>query len=221
LLQDHWDKTPPLGTPYDPPYLLELIETQLDPGVATCLYTIDVPANLQNLPGNVEVDTIEPLQLASDLLPIFIAGLPDQGDFPTPDSIEARFLLEWVSAWPVEAWIALVNEKEVGFILQGPDIAPLLRRAKGGRGLFSRLWLSWAARQPFHQGRLYFGGVLPNYRHSGIGKQLLQKALDSAREHGWEQLVAGPVRFDSSTASLLEQAGARRGASFLNYSLEL
>jgi GNAT superfamily N-acetyltransferase len=221
LLQDHWDKTPPLGTPYDPPYLMELIGSQLDPGSATCLYYIDELTKLPNLPGNAELIPLEPLRLVGELLPIFIAGLPDQGDFPAPDSIEARFLLEWVSTWPVEAWLAHVDGKEVGFILLGPDIAPVLQRAKGGRSLFSRLWLNWASRRPFSQGRLYFGGVLPNYRQRGIGKQLLQKALASARGHGWKRLVTGPVRIDSPAAGILEQAGALRGASYRDYSLDI
>jgi GNAT superfamily N-acetyltransferase len=225
FLQDHWDKIPPINTPYDPPYLVELIHTQLDPGVETCLYHFDIPSDLRvempAPPENADLLPLDPLRLADDLFPLFKAGLPELIDFPAPDPMEANFLINWVSTWPVEAWSAQVNGKEAGFILLGPDLAPALRRAKGGRSPLARLWLRLAARQTFSKGRLYFGGVLPAYRRLGIGRLLLQKALASARDYGWEQLAAGPVPVESSTARYLKKAGAFRGASYRDYSREI
>lgn len=227
LLQDGWDRLPPQHAAYDPPYLAELAGALLEP-LSTCrLFYLpgdgDLPggeaATREEAP--LEIRPVEPSRLAGDLLPLFSACLSTSAGFPPPDEHEARFLLRWTGAWPIQVWIAWAGKTPAGFILLGPDLAPPLRRANGGRGLLRRLQLSWAARWPAKSGCLFLGGVHPAWRGRGVGHGLLRHARAIAHRAGWERLAIGPVTADSDAAQLFTELGAQPASSYRLYQKRL
>ena len=101
-----------------------------------------------------------------------------------------------------------------------PDLAPLYRRAGGGRSLGWRLWLRRTRSRPAREGRLLFGGVLPAFRGAGLGRRLLQAAQEYAAAQGWERLSAGPVLNGSESAAFLERGGAQKARRYALYEYE-
>jgi GNAT superfamily N-acetyltransferase len=194
VLQDHFHQLPPLHTPYNPPYVPELMTTVCRPVGRSLLYTVDVTAHpTVSVSSPATLRPLEPQRLAGDLLPLFVQTMPTWADFPLPDELEASFLLMWIRRWPLLGWVAEVAGAPVGFVLLQPDLSPLLRQSGGGRRLWWRPWLAWRAGKAAVSGRLLFGGVLPDHRRQGIGRQLWQQALNSAKQAGWKTLSYGPV----------------------------
>lgn len=216
LLQDAWNALPPLHTPYDPPYLLELVERGMRPLARQLLYRVEIPQQPPNLTGPAQIVPLEPARLATDLLLLLAAACPAT-DFPPPDAEEAAFLMRWLRPWPLYGSLASVEEEPVGFVLLQPDLAPLLKRFKGGHRWLRRLLLAWASRRGVQEGRLLFGGVLPAWRGQGIGHQLWQQALTIARDRGWQRLTIGPVPTRAPARAFLERQGASPARSYLLY----
>jgi len=209
-LQDYFHVTPPLHTPYNPPYLPELLESNLQPLAQNRLFSIQTPTELPAAdPTVATLLPLTPARLSGDLLPLLVAACTAHGDFPAPDAAEAAFILRWLGAWPLTGWLAQVDHKPVGFVLLQPDLASSIQRARGGRNPIWRLWLTWRSQRPVRAGRLLYGAVLPAWRNQGIGRQLWRQALYTAQQALWQTLTMGPIIDSASGAAFLKQQGAQ------------
>jgi len=222
MLVDHWRQLPPLYTPYNPPYLPEIAHQLLDPIHSARLFHLAVPP--QPLPlqeDHFDLLPLQPERLAADLLPLFASALLSTFDAPELDAAEAEFLVQRVGDWPLSGWLAQVDGQPAGFVLLQSDFAPPLKRSKGGRNLFWRLWLNRTARRSTMQGRLLFGGVLPSFRRQGLGAHLLQRALQTAQVQGWQHLTIGPIPDRSLDAvNFLVHHGAQPQQKYQVFSYE-
>lgn len=221
VLQDHFNLDPPLYTPYNPPYLPEVISAVCRPAARSQLYVADVPfVPVSPASGPAMLASLAPARLAGDLLPLLAMAAPAWSGFPAPDADEAAFLMDWLTLWPLHGWLASVAGEPVGFVLLQPDLAVPLRRARGGRNLPWRHWLSWRAQHPVGAGRLVFGGVLPDWRGEGIGHQLWQQTLRTAQQQGWQRLSIGPLPSTAAGINFLVRQGARPLQSYLLHRYE-
>lgn len=213
LLVGHWNRWPAQHTPYNPPYLPELLERGRPAGhshlfhlaVAESGTTVDGPAKLHRVSTDAEQDIIRSL---------IVATADKRPNLLPPDELEAAFLLRWLRLAKAQIWLAQINDLPVGFITLQPDLAGRLRRARGGRSVFWRAWLAAANRRPVGQGRILAGGVLPDWRGKGIGRQLMAQALLGAGEQKWEQVAIGPVAAESRAAGFLSHFGATAGQRY-------
>jgi GNAT superfamily N-acetyltransferase len=221
LLQDHWADLPPLHTPYNPPYLPEVAASALRVRSSARLFQLDVPPLPPNSSGMAELLPFAPQRLAGDLLPLLINACPPWLDLAPPDELEAHFILDWLSYWSLSGWLAQVDGQPAGFVLLQPDLAPRLLRAHGGRRPWWRLWLAWAKQRPVPAGRLLFGGVLPERRGQGLGRQLLHQALAVAHQHGWRSLTVGPIPTTAPAVGFLEYHQAQPRQTYVLSQTEL
>jgi GNAT superfamily N-acetyltransferase len=223
VLQDDFHRDPPLHTPYNPPYLPELMQAIFRPAARSQLYSLDVPAaGPSHAGGPAEIVPLDVRRLAADLLPLMQAACPTWAGFVPPDGPEAVFLLRWLGQWPLQGWLAQVAGEPAGFILLQADLAAQVRRAQGGRNPLWRLWMAWRASRPVHAGRLLLGAVMPQWQGQGIGGQLWQHTLSVARQCGWRRLTAGPLPSSAGPAlRFLQKRGARAGANYLLYGFDL
>lgn len=211
-LGSHWNRLPPQDTPYNPPYLTDLLGEVMTPVASASLYHFALDG-LSGVPFHAvaRLVPIDPRRLAGDLLPLLQASCATWGTFSPPDSVEATFLLDWLS-WngrlPLFGQLALCDEVAVGFVLLRDDWSPALRRHRGGRRLLSRWRLFRAVRHSATSGRILFGGVLPERRRRGIGSLLLRAALDHAVARGWDVLHVGPLGDDTAGAAFAQHHGA-------------
>ncbi len=208
VLQNYFHVTPPLHTPYNPPYLPELVERLWQPIQHAHLFRVPLsaaPAASAFTKANraaARIAPLDPARLAVDLLPLLGEATVNQLGFVPPDQAEANFLLAWLGAWPLHGWVAYADdadeEKPVGFVLLQGDFAPAMQRARGGRNAAGRAWLAWRSRRPtmggqIVGGRLLYGAVARDWRGRGIGAQLLRHALASATARSWRHLDIGPL----------------------------
>lgn len=216
MQQDHWDLWPPLHTPTNPPYVPDLFDDWLHPVQTTRLFHAAVPPELADPPtGPARLIPFEPQWLAADLLPLLVAATePTAALFPAPDAKEARFLLRWLGVKTLIGRLAEVDGEPVGFVLLQPDDAGRMRRANGGRPLRWRAWLVATWRRPVRQGRLLFGGVLPEWRGRGIGRQLWHMALLVAHKQEWKTVTIGPVDETSAAGAFLGHQDAIQQQSY-------
>jgi GNAT superfamily N-acetyltransferase len=158
-------------------------------------------------------------RLAGDLLPLLAAALTPDESFPAPDRLEAQALIDWLQTTVIpEGFLATMDGAPAGFILMQPDLAPLLRRSRGGRGWLGRGYLTWRKGAAATAGRLLLGAVGKEWRRRGIGLQLWRHALAVAQGRGWRTLTCGPVPLDSAAAAFLERQGARAQQRYITYS---
>lgn len=217
VLQDHWNQAPPLHTPYNPPYLPEMLEHRMCPQVYSHLYHLPVPSYPQSMPHRpADLIPLDPARLAADLLPLLGAATENRAGFALPDAAEAAFLLRWWGHGLI-GWLAQIADQPVGFILLQPDLAARLRQAGGGRRLHWRAWLRLRRGAPVGRGRVLLMGVLPKCRGQGVGRQLWNRALQTAREAEWQQLTVGPVAAGETAAAILRQKGAEPRQSYALY----
>lgn len=220
LLIDYWRESPPLNTPYNPPYLPELLEEQMEPFLASQLYQMPIPTNTQPpVTGPARLEPFAPDHLAAEWLPLLLAACAPWQDFPPPDTAEAAFILRWFGRVPLTAWVALMDDQPAGFVLLQPDLAPLLRLAKGGRPWLRRPLLSVAGRWPTRQGRLLLAAVLPQWRGQGIGRQLWQQALSTGRQQGWQTLLIGPLPETAPAANILQHLAVQPRQRYQLYAM--
>jgi GNAT superfamily N-acetyltransferase len=215
---------PPLHTPYNPPYLPDVLQAGMTPVQETRLYSVNATSPSVAPDGPARLTPLEPPRLAGDLRPLLVAALDTGGLFPPPDEVEAAFVLAWWGVWPLHGWLAEMEHEgawtPVGFVLLQPDLAAPVAWAKGGRSWLRRPWLSWRSRRPATVGRLLAGGVLPEWRGQGIGIQLWRQVLAHAMDAGWRELTAGPLDPESAGASFLTARGATAQQRYLLYASE-
>ena len=222
VLQNFFHVTPPFHTPYNPPYLPELMESVMSPLARSRLYVIQAPTERLDPPGGAaQIIPFAPARLGGDLLPLLSSACAASGDFPPPAPDEANFLVRWWQVWPLIGWLATVNEQPVGFVLLQPDVSASVRRANGGRNLLWRFWLEWRSQRAARAGRLLFGTVLSPWRGQGIGHQLWQQALWTAQQQGWQALTIGPVAEKTVGIASLEKWGAKAQQQYILYGRDL
>ena len=216
-LSSHFHTTPPLHTPYNPPYLPDLLASTMTPLLETTLYHLPVrkPEDTAASPAQLEPLTVA--QIDSSLAPLVTAALAPHTDAPDLSGREVDILRQWIGAWPSAGWLAKVDGKTVGIMLAQPDHATLERRTRGGRRLLWRWYAAWARRRPAAGGRLLLGAVDPAWRHRGIGQQLLTQVLRHAHAAGWQALACGPYRPGSDGARLVERFGAQPAQRYTLY----
>ncbi|MEZ4592513.1 MAG: GNAT family N-acetyltransferase [Chloroflexota bacterium] len=201
-LASHWQLPPPHLTPYNPPYLPELLARRLTPIAESVLFHFAVPMKAAAAPPKpATLRPLDPAQLSGDLLPLLAALGQNPAGFAPPDAIEAAFWQRWLGP-ELHGWVAWVDEQPVGLVLLLPDVAERLRRWRGGRGLW---WLGVTAvrHRPVQAGRVLLGGVLPDWRGQGIGQQLWRQTIQSAQASGWQTMTIGPVWRDRATELFL------------------
>ena len=206
-LLDYFNLTPPLHTPYNAPYVPELLAQSLEPIHAQQLFVATPPSHAQAAGGPATLVPATSTALSGPLLPLLQSACAT-ALFPAPDAEEARFLADVIGQWPSTIWVAEMDGAPVGFVWLQGDYAPVLRRSHGGRNPLWRPWIAYQRTRPMRAGRLLLGGVLPAWRGQGIGRQLWHHALATSHAAGWETLTAGPVDVGSPGAAFLSAQGA-------------
>ena len=221
ILHDHFHRPPPLGTPYNPPYVPELLDRIFQPLHHSRLYHVAVTDLPQDISGPATLSPLRAERLAADLLPLFGQAFDSDDDTPPLDRPEALFLLGWTHAWPAEFWLASVDDLPVGFLALQPDLTQAVLRANGGRNPFWHAWLQWRKGRPATAARIVFGAVDKDWRRQGIGRQLWQHTIAIARMRGWRSLTIGPVLEGANTAAFLTNMGARSQQHYTTYYLDI
>ena len=218
-LVNHYNRRPPWHTPYNPPYMGELLASIMEPWLETELYTLEVPPDPSPAPAPAAVEPLALARLAGDLLPLLVASTRLDAAFPDYDRLEAATLIAWLQVFaPPEAWLATVDGAPAGFIMLQADLAPLLQRTGGGKRWLQRGYLALRRYPRMTAGRLLLGAVAPDWRDQGIGLQLWRHALDRARQLGWQTITCGPFVVGSNAAAFLTRQGARAQQRYVTYS---
>lgn len=215
LLLDNFHLPPPLHTPYNAPYLPELVEVAMEPLRLSRLWFMETTTRppLPSPPHGLEIAPIDAMRLAGDLLPLLQTAV--QGDDATASpaaaplsAAEAEFALRMASDAPLLGRLALLDGVPVGFVLAQADVGAALRRLRGGRPLWARAALAIRPPVDAAAGRVLLGGVLPQAQGQGIARHLLDNTLRLAADTGWRVLAIGPVVEESAAAQLLAKVGA-------------
>ncbi len=211
LLMDHFHRPPPLHTPYNSPYMPELLESVMDPLRFSRLWHFETTAETQQSawPAGFEIVALDVMRLADDLLPLVHAALRQDDDGESlPGADEVEFALRMWSVSPLIGSVALLDGAPVGFVLMQADVGEALRRVRGGLPLWGRAAL--ALRPPVRatNGRLLLGALLPEHRGRGFADNLFEHAAAQARSFGWRTLAIGPVAEGSAAARFLARIGA-------------
>ena len=75
LLQDHWNRKPPLYTPYAPPYTPDIFNNYMHPLLESRLYHLTIPVEVSTQSNDIaEILPLQAERLASDLLSLFAAS---------------------------------------------------------------------------------------------------------------------------------------------------
>ena len=227
VLQDHFHVTPPWLTPYNPPYLPEVVASSWQTAAQSRLYHAAVPneppdgdALRLDALTSAELIPLVAARLAGDLLLLMVEATSLSDQFPRSDALEAEFILSQLAPGPTLGWLAQAAGQPIGFVLLAPDLAGPLLRAKGGRNPLWRLWLAARCRRPVASGRVLLGAVDPAWRRRGIGRLLWQQALTAAQAQGWRTLTAGPVPDGTVAAHFLAACGATPQQRYALYTSE-
>ncbi|MAT98487.1 MAG: hypothetical protein CL608_15185 [Anaerolineaceae bacterium] len=206
-LASHWQQWPPQHTPYNPPYLPEILDRRMQPFAQSVLFHFVVPRERPSPPQTpATLQPLNPAQLNDELLPLLAAACQNPAGFAPPDPLEAEFWQRWLGP-QLHGWVAQVDGTPVGLVLLLPDLADRLRRFRGGRGLW-RLGLTAVKNRHVQAGRVLLGGVLPQWRNQGIGQQLWQQTIRTAQHAGWQRLTIGPVWQEETAVSWLQKQNA-------------
>jgi GNAT superfamily N-acetyltransferase len=215
-LHSHWQQFPPLHTPYNPPYLPEILARRMQPIAESVLFTLDSSAaSPPNPPTPATLRPLNAAQMHTALLPLLSVACQNPVGFAPPDGLEAEFWRRWLGP-RLQGWVAWVDDQPVGFVLLLPDLAERLRRFRGGRGLW-RLGLTAVQNRPVRAGRVVLGGVLPDWQNQGIGLQLWRQTIRTAQAAGWQQISLGPVWAGGTAVSFLQNRGAKSQQTYQLY----
>ncbi len=229
VLENYFHVTPPLHTPYNPPYLPELMASTLHAWQATTLLYLPLARAARGDQAGQTPISLPTLQLRllhahepwSALLPLWQIACQAIGDYPAPDTSEVAFLQSWLQRWPCAVWVAEAEGTVVGFVVLQADLAGAVRCARGGRNPLRALWLQWRSRHGATAGRLLYGAVLPAWQGRGIGTLLWQQVLMTARQQGWQSLTVGPFLSTATGLPFLLRRGAQPEQRYLTYANEL
>ena len=235
VLENYFHITPPLHTPYNPPYVPEVMRAVLHPMRTQALFHVatDIMQNGTTTaaePG-LCVGLLAEAEWKSSFVPLFTSVF-DTGthssrptgatlELPAPDVAEAEFLLDWLSTWPLRIWTASLDDKPVGLIMLQPDLSRPVAWADGGRNHVRRAWLAWRSGRPVKSGRLLFFGVVPEHRGKGVGTALWQHALAEAHRAGWESLTVGPLPLAHPAVPFIRGRGGEPRQTYRLYTSEL
>lgn len=220
VLASHWQLSPPLHTPYHPPYLDERCRETMTAKHTRRLYWLELPSSPESAPGPARLSPFDPARLSGDLLELFRAAQTVQGlDLPQLCAEEAALMLELLGPSPRLAILATLDDEAVGFALLQADERRRFKRARGARGLLNRLTFKLLAKRPAFAGRLLFLAVSEAQRGKGIGRQLLSWAQNAAKAQAWRELSAGPL--PAGAGAFLEAHGAHAEQRYTLYSSHL
>jgi ribosomal protein S18 acetylase RimI-like enzyme len=208
VLTNFFHVFPPNHTPYNPPYLPDLLAAAMTVCHQSVLLRLPVRSSGSPTTGPATIQPLDPATLDKALLSLLDAALTPHAVAPKLAADAASLLIRWVTVHPTVGWVACVDETPVGFVVVQPDLAPVMRRFGGGRPLAMRWVAALAQRRPTQRGRLLFGAVAPEIRRRGIGRQLLSQALVYAASVGWCELSCGPFANPSPAVTCLQAAGA-------------
>lgn len=217
-LLDHFHVTPPLHTPYNPPYLPDILAGAMTPGLATVLYHCPLSGHSAPAAGPAELAPLSLPRLAGDCLELLNEALGAEEPWPRLDVPAAELFLAMLAPYPAAGWVASVDGQPVGLALVQPDLAAVMRRGGGGRSWPGRAYVAWAKRRPQRRGRLLLGAVAPAWRGRGIGAQLWRQVCTHAAEAGWTAISVGPLAPDSPGAAFVTARGAAPGQRYVTYS---
>jgi GNAT superfamily N-acetyltransferase len=235
VLENYFHVPPPLHTPYNPPYVPEVMRGALYPMRTRALFHVSTEVveidEDRTVATGIRVVPMANAGWRSILVPLLCAVYDEGGrtarptgatlDLPAPDVAEAEFLLDWISAWPLRVWTAILDEEPVGFIMLQPDLSRPVAWAGGGRNHLRRAWLAWRSSRPAKSGRLLFFGVVPEHRTKGIGDALWHRALVEARNAGWESITVGPLPLSHPLAAFIRSRGGEVRQTYRLYTTEL
>jgi GNAT superfamily N-acetyltransferase len=178
-----------LHTPYNPPYLADLLGASMTSSRQTVLLHLPVKAQPEPVEGPATLRPATLAELTDALSPLLAAAIAPHAGMPGLSADAAELLVRWISVYPATGWVALIEGEAVGCIFVQADLAPMRQRRTT-------------------RGRLLFGAVAPAWRRRGVGRQLLGRALSFAAEAGWRTLVCGPFVDSSPAVTCLQKAGA-------------
>lgn len=216
-LTDHFHMTPPLHTPYNPPYLSDVLAGVMEAWQETVLLMCPVRVAAPEPDNSIAVTGLEPGRLTSDCLDLLNEALNPDGVWPRLDSAAAALLLQMLLPYPMAGWVASSAGRPIGIALVQPDLAAVMRRAGGARNWVGRAYAAWAKRRPVRRGRLLLGAVARDWRGRGIGAQLWQHVCVHAAAAGWTTISAGPLVADGAGAAFLIARGAAPAQHYTTY----
>ncbi len=115
-LQNFFQLTPPMHTPYDPPYVPDLLASMMEPFYTTTLYHVPVPAVLPTAPAPARIVPLALDTLASDLMDLLDEALAHHDVYSKLDESAIAVLVRWLGAFPVHGWVAYLDDVPVGFV---------------------------------------------------------------------------------------------------------
>lgn len=214
VLVDHFHQDPPINSPYNPPYLAEVLDGVLEPVQHERMWFLDCAQAAASL-TRTDAPQVRPFDvalLAHELLPLLLASWDAAAGEP-PDGPEVDLALRLWRSTPLLGWCVLDGEEIVGYIVAQADAGRYMRRVQGGRTLRGRAWMAihqpgQVAQQGVTQGRILLGGVLPKARRMGAATALLRAVAEQGRIWGWNTLAIGPIAEESETVAFLEACSA-------------
>ena len=219
VLSSHW-RTPPLLTPYNPPYLPELAHGLMTHHRSLSLYRLEIDSHAATLDYR-SCEQLQPARLEPRLLPLLRAACEHYADLPPLPAAEVRVIEALLSPY---RWLGLVSRVEgqpIGVVLAITAVGRPLRPAGGLRGPAGWPLFRHRSRRHPAAGRVVLWGVLPEFRGRGFGRRLLAGLTCAAASRGLRELIFGPVPAGSPSAGLLQSLGAEAERSFELFRYEL
>lgn len=208
VLLDHFHQEPPLHSPYNPPYLAEVIGGTLDAVAFERMWFLDCAAAAQS-PHRTQSPRVQEFaveRLVGDLQPLVAASWVAEGE--APDAAEIDLALRLWHASPLLGWCALDGDQVVAYVVAQADVGRYMRRIQGGRTLRGRAWQALRTPGAASAGRVLLGGVLPAARRRGVASALIGAVAEYGLRVGWRTMAIGPVVEGGEAAAFLEAIGA-------------
>ena len=218
LLLDHFHVLPPLHTPYNAPFVPELMQGAMEPLQHSLLWYLEVAhaPTASALPQGVQIESFDVDRLAGDLLPLAQAAAVTAAVLEPPTVDEVRFALRMWTALAIGAPLAgrlvTVDGAPIAFYVTQADVGAMLRRLRGGRPLWARSLL--ALRPRFHrhwrsvEGRVLLAACMPHADERSVAQAMIDDLGARARGMGWRTLTIGPLPEGAAIAQVLANAGA-------------
>jgi GNAT superfamily N-acetyltransferase len=222
-LTNYWNEPPPFHTPYNPPYLPDLLRGCMDPFEESTCFELPVSTELKGAQqsGKIELGPIEPAVINSEIIAPFLAEIPRFSGAAPPDQDETGFLHRWLKPWPLMGWSAEGPSGTAGVLLMQPDFGPALRAGRGGWSFWDRQVLAMARWRGATRARVLVLAVSQGLQGRGIGRALVGRAHEYARLRGWQALTFGPLPAAAPAAAFLKKIGAAPRQRYTLFKLDL